>query len=103
MASVNCPASNNVPVLATALGLPVNVSVQLTEPEENVGWLQEDVMPLGRPEMIEALAPEPSVGNASPPVAVAVTVTAAVPIDVIDRFVVFRLRTIPGAWVTFRV
>jgi hypothetical protein len=60
-------------------------------------------MPLGRPETMATLDPDPFAGNVKEPVAVAVTVTVAVPIDAIDRLAVLRLRAMPGPCNTFTV
>jgi hypothetical protein len=81
LASVIWVEKLSVPLLAIAVGVPVNVSVQLTVFVVVVGLLQVAVIPVGRPEAIATLAPAAPAGTVTPPVPVAVTVTEVVPID----------------------
>ena len=75
----------SVDVPATAVELPVNVSVQATAPEEvTVGALRAAVIPLGSPETTLIVEPVAPVGKVTPPPGVAVTVTAAVPSEVME-------------------
>jgi hypothetical protein len=85
LASVICVAKLSVPLLATALTVPVRVKVQLTVFVVIVGALQAAVMPVGRPETIATVAPTPPAGTVTPPIPVAVSVTEVVPIDDMDR------------------
>jgi len=82
-ASVNETATVRVPLLATAAALPVRVRVQFaTLAELTVGWLQEAVMPVGRPETMVALA-DAGPATVKPPSGVAEIAIAVVPVDVI--------------------
>jgi hypothetical protein len=83
-------------LLATALTLPLRLTVQVTTPEETVGALQEAVMPVGSPDTTVPLEPDPLVATVTPPTGVAVTVNVAVPIDIIPRFRVFNCIFTPG-------
>jgi hypothetical protein len=91
-------------VPATALALPVSVSVQETAPEaENAGELQLAVMPAGNPEAIETVAPVALEGITTPPRGVTVTVSVAVASDCMESEVGETLSWIPGACATWRV
>jgi len=70
---------------ATALALPVSVSVHATVPAEvRLGLPHAAVNPLGNPEAMPMLDPAALLATAAPPIGVAVTVTAAVPRDCIE-------------------
>jgi hypothetical protein len=84
LAAVICVEKLSVPLLATAVGVPLSVSVQLTVFEVVVGLLQVAVIPVGKPEAIATLAPAAFDGTVTPPIPVAVSVTEAVPIEDID-------------------
>lgn len=74
-----------MPLLATAVGLPVKVRVQLTVLVVVVGLLQAAVMPVGKPPAIATVAPAAFEGTVTPPIPVAVTTTEVEPIEDIVR------------------
>jgi hypothetical protein len=84
-ASVICVENPRDPLLAIAFTLPVRVTVQLTVLVVMVGELQVAATPVGRPDVIAAVAPAPPAGTVTPPSAAAVSVTEAVPIEDIDN------------------
>jgi hypothetical protein len=81
LASVIWVVKLKVPLLATAVGVPVKVSVQLTVFVVVVGLLQVAVIPAGKPVAIATLAPAALEGSVTPPIPVAVTMTDVEPME----------------------
>jgi hypothetical protein len=75
-ASVIWTEKSSVLLVATAVGLPVSVTVHLIAPEDVIaGELHDAVKPGGKPESTLALAPVAPAGIFTPPTGVAVTAT----------------------------
>ncbi len=87
----------SVPLLATAVGVPVSVSVQLTVFVVVVGLLQVGVIPVGKPPVIATLAPAAFEGTVTPPIPVAVTVTEVEPMEDIVNDWCDKAMVEPGA------
>jgi hypothetical protein len=103
LASVICVEKLRVPLLATALTVPVRVRVQLTVFDPTVGLLHVAMMPVGSPEVIATVAPAPPAGTVTPPIPVAVSVTELVDIEYMDREECESDIVTPGACNTWTV
>ena len=94
--------SVSVELPATAVELPVSVTVQLTVPAVvSVGALQVAVKPLGNPEATLML--DPAVFATKPPTGIATTVAVTEESDETETELGETLRTAPGRGCTTKV